>query len=129
MLCLDEIHVLTDERFFPEATRNWLKGMADFGLRLVVTSQRELRELFPDSSLRSSPLADFFDGQTLRLERLTRDQVAEFLDRGLWGTEVKFSEAQVEVLWAESAGSLTRLHRSAAALYNLQQFRRSALEG
>jgi hypothetical protein len=25
VLCLDEVHVLTDERFFPEATRNWLK--------------------------------------------------------------------------------------------------------
>ena len=121
ILCLDEIHALTDEQCFPTRTRDWLKGMADFGLRLVVTSQRELRELFPDSSLRSSPLADFFDGQTLRLERLTRDQVAEFLDRGLRGTEVKFSEAQVEVLWAESAGSLTRLHRSAAALYDLKQ--------
>jgi ATPase subunit of ABC transporter with duplicated ATPase domains len=27
VLCLDEIHVLKDERFFPEATRNWLRGM------------------------------------------------------------------------------------------------------
>jgi type II secretory pathway predicted ATPase ExeA len=121
VLCLDEIHVLKDERFFPEATRNWLRGMvgsSDPKLRLVVTSQRELRELFPDSSMRSSPLADFFDGQTLRLEALTRDQVVEFVDRGLRGTEVKFSEAQVEVLWAESGGSLTRLHRSAQKLYD-----------
>jgi type II secretory pathway predicted ATPase ExeA len=118
VLCLDEIHVLTDERFFPEATRNWLKGMADFGLRLVVTSQRELRELFPDSSMRSSPLADFFDGQTLRLDALTQDQVAEFLACGLRGTDVKFSAVQVEELWAESGGSLTRLHRSAQKLYD-----------
>ena len=118
VLCLDEIHVLTDERFFPEATRNWLKGMADFGLRLVVTSQRELRELFPDSSLRSSPLADFFDGQTLRLAALTRDEVAEFMDCGLRGTGVKFSEVQVEELWGASEGSLMRLHRSAQKLYD-----------
>jgi type II secretory pathway predicted ATPase ExeA len=118
VLCLDEVHVLTDERFFPEATRNWLRGMADSKLRLVVTSQRELRELFPDSSIRSSPLADFFDGQTLRLKALTRDEVAEFVDRGLRGTEVKFSAAQVEELWAESGGSLTRLHRSAQKLYD-----------
>jgi type II secretory pathway predicted ATPase ExeA len=118
VLCLDEVHVLTDERFFPEATRNWLRGMADSKLRLVVTSQRELRELFPDSSMRSSPLADFFDGQTLRLKALTRDEVAEFVDYGLRGTGVKFSAAQVEELWAEAGGSLTRLHRSAQKLYD-----------
>jgi hypothetical protein len=77
--------------------------------------------------MRSSPLADFFDGQTLRLEGLTQDQVSEFVACGLRGTEVKFSEAQMEVLWAESGGSLTRLHRSAAVLYDLQQSGRSGI--
>jgi AAA domain len=117
-LCLDEVDALTEEEFFPVRTRDWLKGMADSGLRLVVTSQRDLRDLFPDSPRYTSPLADFFSSQTLRLEALTRDQVVEFVDRGLRGMEVKFSEAQVEVLWAESAGSLTRLHRSAQKLYD-----------
>jgi type II secretory pathway predicted ATPase ExeA len=84
VLCLDEIHVLTDEAFFPLATRNWLKGMADaeYPLQLVVASQKDLRELFPDSPVRSSPLADFFSSQTVRLEPWSLAAVSSFERNG-----------------------------------------------
>jgi type II secretory pathway predicted ATPase ExeA len=121
VLCLDEVHTLSNEAFFPEATRNWLKGMADLSnspLQLVVASQRELRELFPDSPSRSSPLADFFDGQTTRVDCLTEAEVGLFVQQGLKGTGVTFSPNQVESLWELSAGNLKRLQRSAAELYD-----------
>lgn len=121
VLCLDEIHVLSNEAFFPEPTRNWLKGMADFSnspLQLVVASQRELRELFPDSPSRSSPLADFFDGQTTRVAHLTEAEVMAFWQEGLAGTGVAASAEKGRLLWAESRGNLRLLQRAAAKLYD-----------
>ncbi len=120
VLCLDEIHVLSNEAFFPEPTRNWLKGMADLPnspLQLVVASQRELRELFPDSPTRSSPLADFFDGQTTRVNLLTEAEVMAFWQEGVAGTGVMGSAEQERLLWAESRGNLRSLQRAAAKLY------------
>jgi hypothetical protein len=117
VLCLDEIHVLTDEAFFPLATRNWLKGMADaeYPLQLVVASQRELRELFPDSPVRSSPLADFFDSQTERLDYWGLEQVTAFVEYHLSGMEVKFTSAQIADLHGGEGGGRPRDVRSAAA--------------
>jgi type II secretory pathway predicted ATPase ExeA len=120
ILCLDEIHALSNEAFFPESTRNWLKGMADLAnspLQLVVASQRELRELFPDSPNRSSPLADFFDGQTTRVDCLTEAEVGLFLSQGLKGTGVTFEPGQVKLLWNVSKGNPKLLQRAAAELY------------
>jgi type II secretory pathway predicted ATPase ExeA len=120
VLCLDEVHTLSNEAFFPEATRNWLKGMADLSnspLQLVVASQRELRELFPDSPSRSSPLADFFDGQTTRVDCLTEAEVGLFLLQGLKGTGVTFEPGQMKSLWKVSQGNPKLLQRSAAVLY------------
>jgi hypothetical protein len=122
VLCLDEIHVLTDEAFFPLATRNWLKGMADaeYPLQLVVVSQRELRELFPDSPVRSSPLADFFDSQTERLDYWGLAQVTAFVEYHLSGMEVTFTSAQIADLHGGEGGGRPRDVRSAAArLYNM----------
>lgn len=121
VLCLDEIHVLSNEAFFPEPTRNWLKGMADLPnspLQLVVASQRELRELFPDSPARSSPLADFFDGQTTRLEYLSEAEVRLFWEEGLAGTGIAVSTEQGKQLWMESRGDWRKLHQAASKLYD-----------
>lgn len=121
VLCLDELHVLSNEAFFPEATRNWLRGMAempDSPLQLVLASQQELRELFPDRSIRSSPLADFFDGQIFRLHPLSLQEVESFLQQGLQGTNVQFSKEQINQLWVESQGIIRQLQQLAAALYS-----------
>jgi type II secretory pathway predicted ATPase ExeA len=121
VLCLDEIHVLTDESFFPLATRNWLKGMADaaYPLQLVVASQKDLRELFPDSPVRSSPLADFFSSQTVRLEPWSLEAVSSFVAHHLSGTGVTFTSAQMEELHEKSGGRPRGVRSAAARLYSL----------
>jgi type II secretory pathway predicted ATPase ExeA/DNA-binding phage protein len=120
VLCLDEIHVLTDEAFFPLATRNWLKGMADaaYPLQLVVTSQKDLRELFPDSSVRSSPLADFFSSQTERLDYWGLQQVTDFVAEHLRGTEVMFTSEQMADLHEQGGGRPREVRSAAAKLYD-----------
>jgi hypothetical protein len=119
VLCLDEIHVLTNEAFFPEATRNWLKGMADevYPLQLVVSSQRNLRELFPDNPNRSSPLADFFAGQTEWLEHWDVGKVGRFVNDRLSGMSVKFAPKQIEEIHQKSDGKPKLVRDLAAAEY------------
>jgi hypothetical protein len=119
LLCLDEIHVLRNEAFFPEATRNWLKGMADavYPLQLVVTSQKELRDLFPDSSVRSSPLADFFDPQTRRLEYWALAEVRGFVSDRLSTTGIQFEPEQIEGIQQRSGGKPKLVRELAWDLY------------
>ena len=116
VLCLDEIHVLTDEAFFPVATRNWLKAMADaeYPLQLVVASQKELDMLFPESPLRSSPLADFFRSQTVQLGYWSLAQVTGFVGDRLQGTGVEFDMARI---WEESGGQPRWVRELAGQLY------------
>lgn len=120
VLCLDEIHVLTDEAFFPLSTRNWLKGMADanYPLQLVVASQKDLRELFPDSPVRSSPLADFFSSQTVRLELWSPEAVTSFVSHHLSGTGVTFSSEQMKDLHEKGGGRPRDVRSAAAKLYD-----------
>jgi hypothetical protein len=120
VLCLDEIHVLTDEAFFPLATRNWLKGMADaeYPLQLVVASQRDLRELFPDSPVRSSPLADFFDSQTERLAWWDLSMVRRFVVERLGESGVTFTAEQIEAIYELSDGMPRKVRELSIALYH-----------
>jgi hypothetical protein len=120
VLCLDEIHVLTDEAFFPLATRNWLKGMADaeYPLQLVVASQRDLRELFPDSPVRSSPLADFFDSQTERLAWWDLSMVRRFVVERLGESGVTFTVEQIEAIYELSDGMPRKVRELSIALYH-----------
>jgi hypothetical protein len=120
VLCLDEIHVLTDEAFFPLATRNWLRGMADetYRLQLVVASQRELRELFPDRTVRNSPLADFFDPQTERLVYWSLAEVERFVEVMLGETGMMFSLAESKALHEENGGRPGDVRSAAAKLYD-----------
>jgi hypothetical protein len=119
VLCLDEIHVLTNETFFPEATRNWLKGMADaeYPLQLVVASQKELDALFPESPLRSSPLADFFRSQTVRLDYWSVVQVTEFVGDRLQGSEITFEANQLREIWEKSGGKPKEVRVLAGQVY------------
>lgn len=119
ILCLDEIHVLTNEAFFPEATRNWLKGMADaeYPLQLVVASQKELDTLFPESPLRSSPLADFFRSQTVRLDYWSVVQVTEFVGDRLQGTGITFETNQLWEIWEKSGGKPKEVRVLAGRVY------------
>jgi hypothetical protein len=120
VLCLEEIHVLSEEAYFPLSARNWLKGMADaeYPLQLVVASQKELRDLFPDSPVRSSPLADFFDPQTERLKHWSLVEVERFVADKLRGTGVTFTSAQIGELCQESGGRPRDARSAAAKLYD-----------
>jgi energy-coupling factor transporter ATP-binding protein EcfA2 len=120
VLCLDAMHVLMDEAFFPASIRNWLRGMAEIPnspLQLVVASQRSLRELFPDSSLQTSQLADFFSSQTYRLEYWSLAEVKRFLEEHLRGTGIIFSNNQIFELSTASNGKPKEVKRMAGELY------------
>jgi energy-coupling factor transporter ATP-binding protein EcfA2 len=121
VLCLDAIHVLTDEAFFPAATRNWLRGMAEMPgspLQLMVASQKDLRQLFPDSSVQSSPLADFFSSQTERLDYWGLQQVTGFVAEHLRGTGVVFTSEQMADLYEQGGGRPREVRSAAAKLYD-----------
>jgi energy-coupling factor transporter ATP-binding protein EcfA2 len=121
VLCLDSIHVLQNEIFFPDTTRNWLRGMAEmpgFPLQLVVSSQRQLRALFPDTSCISSPLADFFNGQTEYLSYWNEDQLQTVLAERLMSTEVNFETAQIKQLFEDTQGNPKAVREMAARLYD-----------
>jgi hypothetical protein len=99
ILCLDEIDLLTDEARFQEADRRFLRGLADGAdtpLSLVIASQRPLRELFPDSPLHSSPLADIC-GQ-MEVAALSLEQVREVVR----ACGIRVEKAQA--LWEASQG-------------------------
>lgn len=60
ILCLDEIHKLTRKEHFTGDERDMLCGLADGAdqpFSLVIASQKPLQDLFPDSPVRTSPLA------------------------------------------------------------------------
>lgn len=60
ILCLDEIDQLTREERFTGDERTELCGLADGAdkpFSLVIASQKPLQDLFPDSPVRTSPLA------------------------------------------------------------------------
>jgi hypothetical protein len=120
ILCLDEIHVLTDESLFPLATRNWLNAMAgmEYPLQLVVASQRELLALFPDRSVRSSPLVGLF-GKTEPLNYWSLAEVEQFVAHHLSRTGVTFTSAQMENLHEKGGGRPRDVRSAAAQLYSL----------
>jgi formylglycine-generating enzyme required for sulfatase activity/type II secretory pathway predicted ATPase ExeA len=122
VLCLDNIDSISNAEFFPESTRNWLRGIADMSdspLQLVVASRRELHELFPDSPQRTSPLANIL--VSLRVNALTREEATEFVNHALQGTGVSFSDGQLDEIWTASQGNLYELKLLAARLFDVQR--------
>ena len=116
VLCLDEIHVLADESRFEVRERDYLRGLADSGqLALVIASQKPLRTLFPDSPLRSSPLADLCDPQ-IDLKPISESQVQKFVE----ACGIRLNEQRVTELWEQSQGKPKRLLELAAKRYQEQ---------
>ncbi|MBD2326721.1 ATP-binding protein [Alkalinema sp. FACHB-956] len=121
VLCLDAIHVLTNEAFFPQATRNWLRGTAEMPespLQLVVSSQKDLRQLFPDNPNQTSPLADFFGGQTLELQYWSLKKVEGFVSDRLAGTGIRFDRTEIAKIYEQSSGQPRRVRELARELYD-----------
>jgi transcriptional regulator with XRE-family HTH domain len=105
VLCLDEIDQLTDQECFSKNDRDQLCGMCDgkdSELSLVAASQTELRVLFPDEPLRSSPLVNLCP--TLDVSPISFKQVQVFVTNILDGLDVNFTDQQVKQLYKESMG-------------------------
>ncbi len=119
VLCLDTVHVLLESPF-PKATPNWLRGMAEIPnspLQLVVASRKYLQELATEHNI-SSPLADFFAGQTERLDYWNLEQVTAFVEEHLVGTGMTFTSEKIGDLHEKSGGRPREVRSAAAKLYD-----------
>lgn len=118
ILCLDEIDIMTKEERFTGDERTQLCGLADgadMPFSLVTASQKPLKDLFPDSPYRTSPLAGIC--HQINIEPFSSNEVRRFLSHRLEGTGVSFSDNQIQQLLTESSGHPGHLQRAAAALY------------
>lgn len=118
ILCLDEIDNMASEERFTGQERTELCGLADGAdvpFTLVTASQKSLKDLFPDSPLRTSPLAGIC--QQIDVGPFSADEARRFLNHRLEGTGVSFSESQIQELIAESRGYPGSLQQLAAHLY------------
>jgi hypothetical protein len=119
VLCLDTVHVLLESPF-PKATPNWLRGMAEIPnspLQLVVASRKDLQELATEHNI-SSPLADFFSGQTERLDYWNLERVTDFVEEHLIGTGIAFTSEEIGDLHKEGRGRPRDIRSTAARLYD-----------
>jgi hypothetical protein len=119
VLCLDTVHVLLESPF-PKATPNWLRGMAEIPsspLQLVVASRKDLQELATEHNI-SSPLADFFAGQTERLDYWNLERVTDFVEEHLIGTGMTFTSEEIGDLHQEGCGRPRDIRSAAARLYD-----------
>lgn len=118
ILCLDEIHLMTNEADFSGKERTQLCGLADGAdtpLTLLIASQKPLIDLFPDSPYSTSPLAGIC--QQIDVMPFSEDEVRQFLASRLEGTGVSFSEEQIQELMQRSGGKPGRLQIEAEHLY------------
>lgn len=119
ILCIDEIHLMTNEKDFTGKERTQLCGLADGAdtpLTLVIASQSPLKDLFPDSPYRTSPLAGIC--QQIDVKPFVGEEVRRFLEYRLEGTGVSFSEDEIQELMQQSKGNPGRLQIAAAELYH-----------
>lgn len=118
ILCIDEIHIMTNEADFSGKERTQLCGLADGAdtpLTLLIASQKPLIDLFPDSPYTTSPLAGIC--QQIDVKPFSSDEVRRFLEYRLAGTGVIFSEDEIQELIQRSGGYPGRLQIEAAELY------------
>lgn len=126
ILCLDEIEKMPKERFSLEEQEE-LRSLADGAaapLTLVIASSRPLDQLFPDAPGRTSPLANIC--APLMVPPFTPTEARQFLAQRLTGTNITFTEAEIEQLIRESRGVPGRLQQLAAERYD-EVVRRQAL--
>jgi class 3 adenylate cyclase len=121
VLCLDTVQVLTDEASFSLATRRWLRGVteiSDTPMQLIISSQIELRILFPDKPTETSPLADLFSAQTIFLKPWTETEIQRIISDRLKDTGVTFTSDQIETIYRKSGGIPKKVRSLAIDLYN-----------
>jgi Effector-associated domain 4/Bacterial TniB protein len=126
ILCLDEIDSMAGKKRFQESDRRQLRGLADGSdkpLTLVTASQAPLKEVFPASLERSSPLADLC--QQIDVQPFSDREARGFLAERLRETGVSFSNEQIDKLLEISGCNPGRLQSFSATLYNEIRTKRS----
>jgi hypothetical protein len=117
ILCLDEIERLTSKLFTgDERTElSGLSGYANAPLTLLIASRSPLAELFPDSPLMTSPLANVC--KQMDIGSFSQKEVRAFIETRLQPTSVQFTEAEIETIWQETQGHPARVQEMAEKLY------------
>lgn len=104
ILCLDEIEKMTWEGFTLNV-RTDLRGLADGQnntLTLIIASRSPLHQLFPDSPLSTSPLANLC--QQLNMPPLTLGEIRKLVTQYVANPDVLFTEQSLEMIWQQTQG-------------------------
>ncbi|MDY6940792.1 MAG: AAA family ATPase [Cyanobacteriota bacterium] len=116
LLLLDEVDKIAGNGF-THNVRDWLRGMASQGsntpLRLIVAARESLDTLFGEG--KTSPLANICIEE--RLEVWDEATARLFVETRLEPTAIRFSEAEIAEVIAESGGHPQKLMYSCYKLY------------
>jgi hypothetical protein len=119
ILCVDEIEKMTNTNNFSGDEQTELRGLSDgtnAPFSLVIASRTPLYQLFPDSPERTSPLYNICS--PIRLKGFSHDIAIKFINHRLQGTDITFTEDQINELINKSQGNPFSLQNHAANLYN-----------
>jgi hypothetical protein len=120
IICLDEVEKMTHPEKFSGEERSELRGLAGgstYPFTLVIASRSPLSQLFPDSPEKTSPLAGICDPQ-IDVTPFSLDIAKAFIEHRLRGTNIVFSENQINDLLNRSQGHPARLQEYATELYD-----------
>jgi hypothetical protein len=119
IICLDEVEKMTHPEKFSGDERSELRGLASHPtapFTLVIASRSPLSQLFPDSPEKTSPLANICC--PINVGNFSPDIAKAFIEHRLRGTNVVFTEDQIDDLISRSQGHPARLQEYAAELYD-----------
>lgn len=119
IVCLDEVEKMTQPEKFSGDERSELRGLASHPtapLTLVIASRSPLSQLFPDSPEKTSPLAGIC--YPVDVGVFPPAIAKAFIQHRLQGSNVTFTEEQIDDLLDRSQGHPARLQEYAAELYD-----------
>ena len=117
ILCIDEIEKMTSNKFSGEE-RTQLSGLAGgsaLPLTLLIASRSSLEELFPDSPLMTSPLANVCE--RIYIKPFSDLEVKNFIVARLKSTKKQFSDEEIANICEQSKGHPAEVQRLAKRLY------------
>lgn len=117
ILCLDKIERLTTDKF-PVDMRNELRGISEgenTPFTLLISTSKPLKEIFPDTGIDSSPLANIC--RAIRVEPFSEKEVTGLIQQYLTGQPISFSETDIKTIFEQSQGHPHNIQELAYALY------------
>ncbi|MDM8564674.1 hypothetical protein QUF74_03380 [Candidatus Halobeggiatoa sp. HSG11] len=118
ILCLDEIEKMTNSDKFSGEERTELSGLAggqDLPLTLLIASRSSLENLFPDSPLMTSPLANVCE--KVDILPFSKSEVEGFIAKRLLPTKIQFSDDEIADINEQSQGHPAEVQKLAKRLY------------